>query len=147
MIALLVIAWVIPMAIIVFSYVVILVSVRKSFLEFGARTREERIRRKVRRNWTASNFKILLVAFNWLRKILVLFISLFFFSGKHNLPANDSRCFSKSYLSVCFFVSIKLDFIYQRSFSKSLHPSSLSSSKLSSFNFSSSLTFSYALFD
>ena len=47
MIALLVIAWVIPMAIIVFSYVVILVSVRKSFLEFGARTREERIRRKV----------------------------------------------------------------------------------------------------
>ena len=66
MIALLVIAWVIPMAIIVFSYVVILVSVRKSFLEFGARTREERIRRKVRRNWTdkhASNFKTPLVAF------------------------------------------------------------------------------------
>ena len=57
-IALLVIAWVIPMAIIVFSYVVILVSVRKSFLEFGARTREERIRRKVRRNWSDKQFQI-----------------------------------------------------------------------------------------
>ena len=46
-VTLLIVAWIVPMTIIVACYAGILVSVRKSFIEFVARTREERIRRKV----------------------------------------------------------------------------------------------------
>ena len=42
-----IVAWIVSMTIIVACYAGILVSVRKSFIEFVARTREERIRRKV----------------------------------------------------------------------------------------------------